>query len=612
MSGSGAHTGNTPPPAQGTAASQTARQSVTPAPEQRRCSPSRRRSRVRRGGGEIVVHREVVREGGSGSATSLVFPMLKRGEYTNWALVMEVNLQAASLWDAIEDDDVSRREDKQALAALLRSTPPEMHAMLIGKGSAMAAWQAIKLQHQGNDRVRDTRVRRLRTEFETITFREGERVDEFSLRITTLAATLRSLGDTCDDERIVRKFLSVVHRRLVQIAFSIETMMDPSVLTVEEVVGHLQDVEERLDGEKSDTGRQLLLTEKQWEEKRKQGRGGSGGSSSHGGGGSSSGNRSGGRYKSKAPAANAGDNNVDRDKCRYCKKKGHWERDCHKKQRDHAASATANLVEQEEEGEEVHMATVVELEGEADGPSLLDVPAAAMPASTAPLAGEQVYLNEERASVVLKRTPQDLDAAWYLDTGASNHMTGDDAVFAELDRTVTGKVRFGDGSVVEICGRGTVLFAIDDGRHRELARVYWIPRLKTNIVSIGQLDEIGFPTHVEHGFMTVRDADKVLVAKVPRTKNRLYIVHLQIVQPVCLAAHANDDAWRWHSRFAHQSFTNLEKMAKQGMHLLALSLDLWFALAPGTCIRHRDTSSPAELRRPNNGGATLKRFPAMP
>jgi hypothetical protein len=47
-------------------------------------------------------------------------------------------------------------------------------------------------------------------------------------------------------------------------------------------------------------------------------------------------------------------------------------------------------------------------------------------------------------------------------------------------------------------------------------------------------------------------------------------------------------------------------------HLLALSLDLWFALAPGTCIRHRDTSSPAELRRPNNGGATLKRFPAMP
>jgi hypothetical protein len=70
-------------------------------------------------------------------------------------MVMEVNMQAASLWDAIEDADVSRREDKQALAALLRSTPSEMHPMLMGKGSAKAAWETIKLQNQGNDRVCD-------------------------------------------------------------------------------------------------------------------------------------------------------------------------------------------------------------------------------------------------------------------------------------------------------------------------------------------------------------------------------------------------------------------------------------------------------------------------
>jgi hypothetical protein len=77
---------------------------------------------VRHGGGEVVVQREVIREmtSGGGGGTSLVFPMLKRGDYTNWAMVMEVNLQAASLWDAIEDAAVSRREDKQALAALLR------------------------------------------------------------------------------------------------------------------------------------------------------------------------------------------------------------------------------------------------------------------------------------------------------------------------------------------------------------------------------------------------------------------------------------------------------------------------------------------------------------
>ena len=71
-------------------------------------------------------------------------------------MVMQVNLRAAALWDAIEDDEVPEREDKQALAALLRSTPAEMHCMLIGKGSAKAAWHAIRVQHQGTDRVRDS------------------------------------------------------------------------------------------------------------------------------------------------------------------------------------------------------------------------------------------------------------------------------------------------------------------------------------------------------------------------------------------------------------------------------------------------------------------------
>jgi hypothetical protein len=64
-----------------------------------------------------VVQWEVIPEvsaSGGSSGAGLVLPMLKRGDYTNWAMVMEVNMQAASLWDAIEDVAISRREDKQA------------------------------------------------------------------------------------------------------------------------------------------------------------------------------------------------------------------------------------------------------------------------------------------------------------------------------------------------------------------------------------------------------------------------------------------------------------------------------------------------------------------
>jgi hypothetical protein len=77
---------------------------------------------ARRGGGKVMV-REVLHEPtGGGSGTSLSFPMLTRTNYTHCMMVMEVNLQAASLWDAIEFDYVLRRDDKQALAALVRTT----------------------------------------------------------------------------------------------------------------------------------------------------------------------------------------------------------------------------------------------------------------------------------------------------------------------------------------------------------------------------------------------------------------------------------------------------------------------------------------------------------
>ena len=95
--------------------------------------------------------------------------------------------------------------------------------------------------------------------------------------------------------------------------------------------------------------------------------------------------------------------------------------------------------------------------------------------------------------------------------------------------------------------------------------MYYIPKLRSNIVSIGQLDERGCQVLINGGVLRIRDRERKLLAKVERSRNRLYILALRIAHPVCLAARCDFAAWRWHARFGHLSFDALARMARQGM-----------------------------------------------
>ena len=119
-------------------------------------------------------------------------------------------------------------------------------------------------------------------------------------------------------------------------------------------------------------------------------------------------------------------------------------------------------------------------------------------------AGEPIKLEEERVFAQIgERDEQHEHRRWILNIGATNHITGARSVFSELDSGIRGMVKFGDGSVVEIEGRSTILFVCKGGEHRKLTDVYFIPRLKANLVSLGQLDEIGCFISIERGLLKI-------------------------------------------------------------------------------------------------------------
>ena len=123
-------------------------------------------------------------------------------------------------------------------------------------------------------------------------------------------------------------------------------------------------------------------------------------------------------------------------------------------------------------------------------------------------------------------------------------------------------MKFGDGSKVEIRGHDTVIFRCQNGEHRTLTDVYYILKLRSSIVSIGQLDERGCKVLIESGILKIRDRKRCLLAKVKRSRNRLYLLDLKVEQPMCLAAQHTEEPWLWHSWFGHLSFDMIGRLEK--------------------------------------------------
>jgi hypothetical protein len=140
---------------------------------------------------------------------------------------------------------------------------------------------------------------------------------------------------------------------------------------------------------------------------------------------------------------------------------------------------------------------------------------------------EHVLLNEKCSREMATDEASRCDTSWFLDSGASNHMCGRRDYFSALDTSVHGFFNIGEDTSVEIEGCRMILFTCKTGEHK-LSEVYYIPKLCSSIVSLGQLDKIGYDTRIYHGWLQLRDADGRLLARVPRTCGRLYVLHLSI------------------------------------------------------------------------------------
>jgi hypothetical protein len=107
-------------------------------------------------------------------------------------------------------------------------------------------------------------VQKLHQKWDRLTFRPGEDIDDFALCLSGLVQQLAWHSDNDIDKQKVVKYLCVVPKKYTQLTLSIETLLDLSTLSIEEVMGRLKVVDDReevLPANPVSTDDTLLFTE---------------------------------------------------------------------------------------------------------------------------------------------------------------------------------------------------------------------------------------------------------------------------------------------------------------------------------------------------------------
>jgi len=82
-------------------------------------------------------------------------------------------------------------------------------------------------------------------------------------------------------------------------------------------------------------------------------------------------------------------------------------------------------------------------------------------------------------------TQESANDVWFLDSGCSNHMTGNKDLFSSIDTSIQSEVKLGNDCKVTVSGKGVVPVYTKKNEKMNMYDVYFVPGLRCNLISVG-------------------------------------------------------------------------------------------------------------------------------
>ncbi|XP_019465426.1 PREDICTED: uncharacterized protein LOC109363629 [Lupinus angustifolius] len=154
---------------------------------------------------------------------------------------------------------------------------------------------------------------------------------------------------------------------------------------------------------------------------------------------------------------------------------------------------------------------------------------------------------------------------WYLDTRCSNHMTHKREWLTILDESTKRKVKFVDHNAVSVEGIGKVMMQRKNGKKVCIFNVFYVPKMRSNLISLGKLLEKGYTMEMKDDMLKVFDKNKLNILKAPLSANRTFKIGIQITDQKCLQSTIENNTWLCHKRYGHLNFMSLDLLEKGGI-----------------------------------------------